>query len=64
MAGVDIATVQELMGHKDISMTKRYSHPTPEHKRKAVELVNILYNNESRTNDVNLNNVNAVDYPF
>jgi site-specific recombinase XerD len=37
MTGVDIVTVQELMGHKDITMTKRYSHPTPEHKKQAVE---------------------------
>jgi len=36
MAGVDIVTVQELMGHKSIIMTKRYSHPTPEHKKQAV----------------------------
>jgi len=41
MAGVDIVTVQELLGHKTISMTIRYSHPTPEHKKKAVELVSI-----------------------
>ncbi len=41
MAGVDIVTVQELMGHKDISMTKRYSHPTPEHKKQAVNKLNI-----------------------
>jgi len=40
MAGVDIVTVQELMGHKSINMTKRYSHPTPEHKRHAVERLN------------------------
>ena len=40
MKGADIATIQELMGHRDIKMTKRYSHPTAEHKRKAVELVN------------------------
>ncbi len=41
MAGVDISTVQELMGHKDITMTKRYSHPTPQHKKQAVERLNI-----------------------
>ncbi len=40
MAGVDISTVQELMGHKDINMTKRYSHPTPQHKKEAVERLN------------------------
>lgn len=37
MKGVDLATVQELLGHKSIIMTKRYSHPTPEHKKQAVE---------------------------
>ncbi|MFI5323763.1 MAG: tyrosine-type recombinase/integrase [Thermodesulfobacteriota bacterium] len=37
MNGVDLATVQELLGHKSINMTKRYSHPTPEHKRRAIE---------------------------
>ncbi len=37
MNGVDLATVQELLGHKSILMTKRYSHPTPEHKKQAVE---------------------------
>ena len=41
MKGVDLATVQELLGHKSIIMTKRYSHPTPEHKRKAVENLEI-----------------------
>jgi len=40
MAGVDVKTIQELMGHRDIKMTMRYSHPTPEHKRNAVELLN------------------------
>jgi len=40
MSGVDIVTVKELMGHKDIKMTMRYSHPTPEHKLHAVESLN------------------------
>jgi len=40
MAGVDIVTVKELMGHKDISMTMRYSHPTPEHKKQAINRLN------------------------
>lgn len=41
MAGVDIVTVQELLGHKTIAMTKRYSHPTPEHKKRAVNLITV-----------------------
>jgi integrase len=40
MNGYDLVTVAELMGHKDISMTKRYSHPTPQHKKQAVESLN------------------------
>ena len=35
-AGVGLWTVQELMGHKDISMTLRYIHLLPDHKRAAV----------------------------
>lgn len=37
MAGVDLPTLKELMGHSNISTTMRYVHPTPEHKRNAVE---------------------------
>jgi integrase len=40
MNGYDLVTVAELMGHKDISMTKRYAHPTPQHKKQAVESLN------------------------
>jgi hypothetical protein len=36
MAGVDLATLKELMSHSQISMTMRYVHPTPEHKQQAV----------------------------
>jgi site-specific recombinase XerD len=37
MAGVDIRTVQELAGHKDIKMTMRYAHLAPAHKLAAVD---------------------------
>lgn len=37
MAGVDLRTVQELMGHKTITMTLRYSHLSPTHQREAVQ---------------------------
>src|SRR5262249_39719315 len=37
MAGVDLRTVQELMGHKSILMTMRYAHLSPDHKRAAME---------------------------
>ncbi len=37
MAGVDLRTVQELTGHKSISMTMRYAHLSPDHTRAAME---------------------------
>jgi integrase len=37
MAGIDLRTVQELMGHKDINMTLRYAHLSPDRKRAAIE---------------------------
>ncbi|MGH9472045.1 MAG: tyrosine-type recombinase/integrase [Terriglobales bacterium] len=37
MAGVDIRTVQELMGHRTLAMTCRYAHLAPQHQLQAVE---------------------------
>jgi integrase len=36
MAGVDLMTLRELMGHSSITITQRYCHPTSEHKKDAV----------------------------
>lgn len=37
MAGVDLRTVAELMGHQQIQMTMRYAHLAPAHTLAAVE---------------------------
>lgn len=37
MSGVDLVTVQEILGHSDIKMTARYTHPTTEGKMNAVK---------------------------
>lgn len=39
MAGVDIRTVQELVGHKSILMTMRYAHLSPDHRQAAAEKI-------------------------
>lgn len=36
LAGVDLPTVKELLGHASITTTMRYAHPAPAHKRAAV----------------------------
>jgi integrase len=47
MAGVDLPTLKELMGHESISTTMQYVHPTPEHKLRAVLRLE-TYNAEER----------------
>jgi len=42
MAGVPLLTVAELLGHKSIDMTKRYSHLSPNHKAAAVRMLDSL----------------------
>jgi integrase len=39
MAGVDLNTVRELLGHGSLDMTIRYAHLAPEHKAEAVERI-------------------------
>jgi hypothetical protein len=56
MSGVDLPTVKEILGHREIEMTLRYSHLAPAHKAKAVEklgeaLNNAVQNRENRTQE-------------
>ncbi len=39
MSGVDLNTVRELLGHKDMTMTLRYSHLAQSHKQRAVDIL-------------------------
>jgi integrase len=36
MAGVDLKSIMEIMGHSTAKMAMRYQHPTPDHKLEAV----------------------------
>jgi integrase len=39
MGGADDYTVMEILGHSDMKMMQRYAHLSPEHKRKAIDLL-------------------------
>ena len=39
MAGVDIRTVQEIMSHKTLTMTMRYSHLSEGHLNEAINRI-------------------------
>lgn len=47
MAGVDLTTIKELLGHKTLTMTLRYSHLAPSHKVKAVDILDNTLNEKS-----------------
>jgi hypothetical protein len=44
MAGKDLTTVKDLLGHKTLSMTLRYSHLALAHKAAAVEVMDDILN--------------------
>ena len=46
MNGVDLKTVQELLGHKKLSMTLRYAHLSQAHKREAVKAIEKIVSEE------------------
>ena len=43
MGGIDLVTVKEILGHSKIEMVVKYSHPTPENKRKAVNVLASIF---------------------
>jgi len=43
LGGIDLVTVKEILGHATIQMTMRYAHPTPENKRRAIDVLSELF---------------------
>src|SRR5262249_21294534 len=54
MQGVDLLTIQEILGHKDLRMTARYTHVGQAHRLAAIGLLEKAYNKESSTREEKL----------
>ena len=50
--GVPLLTIKELMGHKTIEMTMRYSHLMPDHKREAVRNMRAKKSAKKKSDDL------------
>jgi len=49
MAGVNLASVQQLLGHKTIKMTIRYAHSSQRHCQHAVGLMDLSLSGEMQS---------------
>jgi len=50
MAGVDLAAVQKLLGHKDIETTMKYAHLAPDHLKAAVGKLSFGHHLDTKAN--------------
>ena len=49
MNGVDIKSVQELLGHASLTMTMKYSHLAPDYRLRAIKTLDLAYQTYTTT---------------
>ncbi len=59
--GIDLVTVAETLGHADIKMIMQYAHPTPENKRKAVNVLAAVFSHKEEE-EISLESHERYDY--
>jgi len=52
MSGVDLMTVKEQLGHTTLTMTMRYSHLAPDHRMRAIKILDSAYQTDTKTDTV------------
>jgi len=56
MAGVDVKIVQELLGHATLTMTMKYAHLAPDHRARAIKILDSAYQTDTKTDTVEKDN--------
>lgn len=59
MGGIDLVTVSQILGHSTIQMTMKYAHPTPENKRKAVNVLGAIIGEKAHESEL-LNSIEGI----
>ena len=54
MAGVDIKTVQELLGHTTLTMTMKYAHLAPDHRARAIRILDSALRSDTKSDTVKI----------
>ena len=62
MAGVDLRTVAELLGHRTLQMVMWYSHLAPEHQASAVDRLVKPGNRRDTKSDTGRSAAKAIKY--
>jgi site-specific recombinase XerD len=60
-SGISIYSVKELMGHKDVKMTERYSHLSQEKLRKDISVLDAMTQNPPHSNSKKNSNLQTIE---
>jgi len=55
-AGQDLKTIMEIMGHKSPRTAMRYQHPAPDHKLRAVKILDDYFSKRKSAEIVEFKN--------
>jgi len=60
MSGVDLMTVKELLGHATLTMTMRYTHLAPDHRMRAIKILDSAYRTDTKSDTVENSGIDAL----
>jgi len=60
MSGVDLMTVKELLGHATLTMTMRYTHLAPDHRMRAIKILDSAYRTDTKSDTAENSGIDAL----